>query len=596
MNYFKKLIQSFLLFSLIIVLDVCQGTTSSKSEHKKFPNVLLISLDACRADSLSCYGYFRKTSPFIDQLASSGIRFDNAFVNTFGTTTSHTTMLSSLYQETHRVDYYYLDDPIPTRVVMIQEILKAHGFVTLSVTDGGRLFRHYGFDRGFWVYNDQGGGIFLGTKKLIKLIRKYTPFKKPIFVFYHTYEIHSPYFPPKKYKKIFGEYKSKFVPSSENLLKIKDTTKELSDNDLKSIKAMYDAGIRYTDDYLKKFFAELREIGFFDNCIFIITADHGEEFGDHGGVLHQGKLYDELIHVPLIIAGTNIPKGIVDKRMVNAVDIVPTIMDYLDIKIATPTAGHSLLAQLSRSDNEEGMVFSQCAQWLYSVRTPRWKCIEAIRPPGVELYDLKADPKEKNNIASQKPDIVNDLIGRIRNWKKRAHQVLSLSKRDVVLKNQRNKLTDPELKQLITLGYLANRKDSKEIDKSGITKRFSKRMLNINLPPATNNITVGIDQLIVVEKDFVKIQGWAFIKGKNSLKSRIYVLLKSKNETIVFDTFLRARSDVAVHFSNENLEDSGFITIIQKELLKKGEYQVGIYIEKQNLKALQFFSRYFRIK
>jgi arylsulfatase A-like enzyme len=465
MRFFSRLMQSLLLFSLMIVTTMC------RDEQKGPPNILLVSLDACRADHLSCCGYHRKTSPFIDQVSSSGIRFSNAFVNTHGTTTSHTTLLSSLYQECHKVDYYNFEDPIPTNVVMLQEILKAHGYVTLGVTDGGRMFRRFGFDRGFVEYNDHGGGILPGTKKLTKLIRQYLPTKKPIFAFYHTYEIHSPYFPPKKYKKIFGEHKSDFVPSSENLLKIKDTKKDLSDNDLEFIRAMYDAGIRYTDDTLKEFFAKLEELGFFDNYLLIITADHGEEIGEHGGVLHRGLLYDELLHVPLIIAGTNIPRGIEDKRMVSTVDIVPTIMDYLDIAMYTPAAGHSLLTQKSKKSNRDEIVFSQYSHSRYSIRTPGWKFILNLQPPApgvpeMELYDLKKDPGERHNIAPQKPVLAANFRERISDWKEKYHQ--SLDTQDLTAKKpSKNKFTEKQIEQLKTLGYITPANKSKKETKTG---------------------------------------------------------------------------------------------------------------------------------
>ena len=109
------------------------------------------------------------------------------------------------------------------------------------------------------------------------------------------------------------------------------------------------------------------------------------------------------------------------------------------------------------------------------------------------------------------------------------------------------------------------------------------------------NVIFSIDQFSV-EKGIAKIIGWAYIKGKDSLESQIYVVLKSPKENIVYESFLQARPDVAASFLNENLEDSGFITTIQTKLLKKGTYQVGIYIEKENMKALQFYDRYVQIK
>src|SRR5207247_1145522 len=124
----------------------------------------LISLDDLRADGPSCYGNPRKTTPFLDELAAAGIRFANAQVVTHGTPTSHTSMLSGLYQETHRVSYSVRgEDPglekIPEKVTLVSEVLRAHGWRTLGVTDGGHVAGALGFSRGFDVYDDKGGGV-----------------------------------------------------------------------------------------------------------------------------------------------------------------------------------------------------------------------------------------------------------------------------------------------------------------------------------------------------------------------------------------------------------------------------------------------------
>lgn len=114
------------------------------------PHILLISLDACRADHLGCYGHDRPTSPFIDHLAASGTRFAHAFVNTHGTPPSHTTMLSSLYQESHGVQLAGLPpagqiERIPASVVMVQEILRGAGYITVGATGGGNMSSAIGF-------------------------------------------------------------------------------------------------------------------------------------------------------------------------------------------------------------------------------------------------------------------------------------------------------------------------------------------------------------------------------------------------------------------------------------------------------------------
>jgi len=413
-----------LLFSLWILYAGCGGTSGLRKEREKAPHILLISLDACRADHLSAYGYHRQTSPFMDKIAADGIRFENAFVNTHGTTPSHTTLFTSLYQETHKVEYHHMEKQqfnfmVPTQAVMLQEVLKVNGYMTLGVTGGGQLDHRYGFDRGFIVYDDQGGGIRTGCDKLLHLIEQYLGFEKPIFAFLHTYEIHSPYQPPPKYQTLFGDYPSDFIPTNENLLAICNSAgRDLSPLDLAHIQALYDGGIRHTDDVLKKTFRRLRDLGFLDDCLIIILADHGEEFGEHGGLLHRGFLYDELLRVPLIMAGKGLPREEIREDMVSLLDLCPTILSYAGIDARTPFMGKDILNPANLNERiEDEAVFAQYGNIRYTVRTRDWKFIKDMRPHHLKLFDLRNDPIETENLAESKPDLVSNFQQRLQDWK-----------------------------------------------------------------------------------------------------------------------------------------------------------------------------------
>ena len=327
--------------ALVTALGVTAGACSSTP-----PNILLISLDATRADHLSPYGYSRETSPFLAELASRGVRFSNAFVNTHGTVPSHVSILSSEYAQSHRalgVPRLGWSQAVPESVVLLPELLKREGYATLAVTDGGWMSATKGFDRGFEDVV-QAKGIVSGTSGLIAAIALYALDPKPIFALFYIHEIHSPYAPPEAYQKQFGEFSSAFVPSTENLIPVMHDSSKLSEADLARTVAMYDGEIRFTDDTLRAFWKQLELTGFLENSLVIITSDHGEEFADHGGMLHRAQLYDELLHVPLIILGTGVPAGVVDDRMASSVDIVPTIFGRLGQRRAPRWSGTNLLA------------------------------------------------------------------------------------------------------------------------------------------------------------------------------------------------------------------------------------------------------------
>jgi arylsulfatase A-like enzyme len=290
----------------IAALILCCSACSRPQAESNPPNILLISIDALRADHLSCYGYDRPTSPMIDSLAARGTRFSKAFVNTHGTPPSHTTLLASLYQETHRVGINPVsttDTGIPVEVEMVQELLSDADWHTLAVTGGGYMSADFGFSRGFDVYVDRAGRVARQAADLVKHIRPALGSDRPVFAFLHTYQVHSPYAPPKRFRGLFGAYRASIEATSEALLEINsDASKVLTRVEFEYLESLYDGEIRYTDEVLGELLESLAAIGFLDNAVVVVTSDHGEEFGEHGGVLHGGKLFEELLHVPLIIA------------------------------------------------------------------------------------------------------------------------------------------------------------------------------------------------------------------------------------------------------------------------------------------------------
>lgn len=419
------------------------------------PHILLISLDALRADHLSCYGYDRPTSPFLDSIAGGGTLFSHASVNTHGTPPSHTTMLSSLYQETHRVGYGAgtQEGPnytIPAEVELVQEILQSNGWRTVAVTGGGYMSGKFGFSRGFEDFSDTARSVEQGTAMLLQKIRAALTDGRPIFALYHTYEIHSPYEPPPEYHDIFGRFRSEISPKSEALAPMAAKAgKILAPEDFDFLESRYDGEIRFTDDVLKRFFEQLAEIGFLDNALVIVTADHGEEFGDHGGLLHRGTLFEELVHVPLILSGPMVAEGLVDPRLVSLIDVTPTILDHAGLPPTPIMEGHSLLDRPPVDDWSAQRTFAQYTSRLYSVRTPRWKLVHQSGPGLVQLFDLRHDPSERRNVALRFPEIADQLKTELEAWR--------IDLPDLGIPNDRPYVLSPEITEnLKALGYLDN--------------------------------------------------------------------------------------------------------------------------------------------
>jgi arylsulfatase A-like enzyme len=381
-------------------------------------NVLLISIDALRADRLGAYGYERETSPFLDELAGRGTRFANAFVNTLATPPSHTTIFSSLYQETHRVALRKTPKPwmsrrVPENVTLLQERLKTVGYRTVGVTEGGFMSAFYGWSRGFDAFDDDPRSVADGVEALLRELDALEPSGGPVFAFLHTYEVHLPYVPPREYRERFSDHRGDWVADQTQIGTIRD-----SPGGIRFLSDMYDAEIRYTDDALRRLFAELEARGFLDGALVVVTSDHGEEFGDHGGISHGARLYDELVKVPLFFVGDGVPAGMVDDRMVSSVDIVPTVFARLGLDPDPRFAGGDLFARRGDGAVEGDAVYMQLADRLFAVRTRQWKLIETMKPERqTELFDLQADPGEQENLAEQQPERVAELRQRLAAWR-----------------------------------------------------------------------------------------------------------------------------------------------------------------------------------
>ncbi len=439
-----------IIITAVAVLNLF-GCAAPESQETSPPHLLLISLDALRADHLSSYGYDRHTTPFLDELAARGVRFSYASVNTHGTPSSHTTMLSSLYQETHRV----WADPasgtrrapsIPAEVELIQEILGGGGWTTAAVTGGGWMSASYGFSRGFDFFSDEGRTADQGADLFVETLTEALATGDPVFAFFHTYQVHSPYLPPDGYRTLFGEYPGSIEPTSEALRPLTNTAgQNLERDDFDFLVSQYDGEIRFLDDSLRDLFGRLEKIGFLDNAVVLITADHGEEFGDHGGLLHRGSLFEELVRVPFIVWGRGVPAGIVDPTLVSAVDIVPTLLAAAGLAPPPIMEGRDVLADPTVPWAEQ-RIFAQYRDALYSVRTPRFKLIIGAGGHRM-LFDLERDPRERRNIAAEHPDLTAALAAELETWKTARPRIDDAA-------SSRTELDPSTEEQLKALGYL----------------------------------------------------------------------------------------------------------------------------------------------
>ncbi|MHC5066853.1 MAG: sulfatase, partial [Planctomycetota bacterium] len=303
------------------------GDLAARIAARDKPHVILISLDTLRADHLGSYGYGRETSPFLDELASFGVRFEEVISQSPKTAPSHMSLFTGVYPYAHGTHFIYEERQEQGVVPLSQELevlptwFREMGYRTAAWAGGGQMGAEAGFGRGFDEFHENLGDI--NREKMLAILDWFRERSdRPCFLFLHTYQIHDPYMPPAPYNTMYyPDYQGWVVGDREKLramagaedffsvqqafwrMDSKDEESldatQFSPDDLRKLIALYDGGIRYTDDLLRRFFDGLAREGLLDNTLIAITSDHGEEFLEHGGLLHR-VLYRETLRVPMI--------------------------------------------------------------------------------------------------------------------------------------------------------------------------------------------------------------------------------------------------------------------------------------------------------
>jgi arylsulfatase A-like enzyme len=429
-----------------------QGAPSAR------PNVLLISIDSLRADHLGSYGYRRDTSPAIDALAREGVLFEHAISSAPWTVPAHMTLLTGLPPEVHGVTS--VREKLSPDATSLAEVLQAAGYDTAAFVSGPTVMAQYGFDQGFASYDEsmverrqQHLGESVTSPGLTELVNGWlhrwraAGARAPFFVFLHYWDVHYDYVPPAEYARRFDpDYAGDLdVRRFEGNPRLKAS---MDPRDLQHLIALYDAEIRFTDDHLARVVATLRALGVLDDTIVVVTADHGEEFFDHGQKGHAKTLYDEVLRVPLIV---RYPRRVTFGQRVAAqvrlMDVAPTLLGLAGVPAPDGFAGGALSPDYRAADLTPyvagrhraplpPLVAFSSNRWLradqHAVRTATAKLIRHDKPPPsrpapVELFDLTADPGEQANLADTSPPLLATLDSLLARWRDEAGQQTKLA-------------------------------------------------------------------------------------------------------------------------------------------------------------------------
>jgi len=433
-------------------------------------NVLLITIDSLRADHVGCLGC-KDTTPVIDKLAKRGLLFTNAISCGPDTPTSIYPLMTSSYVLTYyilkanrrdmktSVDEFELMRHVILDIYRYENtiagVLRKHGYKTAAFHSNPYLSRYYNFGRDFDYFYDSISLKSYSLKQRIKKIverfsflydiawflykniyskivsttadkvpyerageinRKVERWLKNVrdemfFLWVHYMDVHFPYIPPEEFRSVDLDVFS-IVELNNKMLK---DPEKLTDEDIETLLTLYDDAIRFVDHEIGRLIDLMDDLGLLEDTIVIITSDHGDEFGDHGDFAHHhSKLYDENIWVPLIMYNVGF-KGRIDET-ISLIDIAPTIMDLLSLPKPKTFQGKSLLSVIS--GESRGGVFSESLQRMkrnIALRTNDWKFILDSYRNRRELYDLRKDPKERENVYDEHRDIAKKMEERILN-------------------------------------------------------------------------------------------------------------------------------------------------------------------------------------
>ena len=438
-----------------------------KSSHNK-PNIVLIVMDATRPDHLSCYGYERNTSPYIDKIAKEGVVFKNVISPSTWTVPSHASIFTGLFPFEHRAGH--VSPYLPEKVETLTEILKKEGYQTLAYSNNPWMSffneGHRKFDDFQEGWREQRERYFYEViySELIKLVRRNDPtwlikdkgaaktnqyvsrwignnLEFPFFVFINYMETHFPHYPSPRNSIYIPE---NIAPGEINRVLRSAigmgkggaflTKRERSQEELSLINALYDGEIHYLDKRIGELYEHLRKLNILDDTLLIITSDHGENLGDHGILGHAFGLFNNLLHVPLIIRYPKYFKpGLIIENNVQTIDIFYTILDAVSINYNPSNLGlgKSLIKRIKGHEYAEMMLaehdkptdalgqaekFGIDANHINkdqrAIIFRGYKYIQTSRGEE-ELYDLKTDPNESHNLISEKREIAAALKSRL---------------------------------------------------------------------------------------------------------------------------------------------------------------------------------------
>jgi arylsulfatase A-like enzyme/Flp pilus assembly protein TadD len=470
----------FVLYLSLYTAATMSSKTAPKPppQSQKQPNVILITLDTTRADRMGFLGSQRGLTPNLDALAKQSIVFTRAYAQVPLTTPSHAALLTGTYPQFSHIED--LGAPLAADLPYLPDLLHAHGYHTAAFIGAYILdpaATAPGFQRGFDLYDANFHQRKPGEDRYKSVERRAEDVanralgwlshhqQQPFFIWLHFYDAHDPYDPPEPFKTHYAS-------------------------------APYDGEIAYTDSIVGSFIEVLRKHGLYQNTAIAIAADHGEAFGEHGEERHGMFLYDETIHVPLLL---KLPEGRFSGRRIESrvalAEVAPTLLDAARISAPAAMQAHSLYPLMeaapdatkpARDEDKKAAERSIYSETNYGHRAFGWSELRSwrtgkylyVKAPKPELYDQTSDPEAAKNLVASDKAVADTLDLQLGDFEQKTSST----------RTESAKLDPTQAEKLRALGYLASDsaapsgKETKAIDpkdKIEVANRFHRSLVDM---------------------------------------------------------------------------------------------------------------------
>lgn len=426
-------------------------------------NVVLVIIDTLRTDRVGVYGSQRPTTPAIDSVATRGLRYDRAYATSPWTMPTVASVLTGLQPASHGVTH--VRRRLPAGIETLAETLSGQGYDTTGIVSNILLTHEHGFDQGFAQFDSKAsnGHRFVGTELVtdaaVSALRRHAAAARPFFLMAHYFDPHYDYMPHDGVD--WAPPGAGTLTTDVEIVNIRDERARLTAEELAFLGDLYDEEVWFTDQGVGRLLAELDTLGLTEDTLVIVLADHGEEFMEHGWLGHTRSMYEEVVRVPLVMAGPGVPVGGVVQDPVSLVSITPTVLSRLGLwsdesgqqfqaaPLPVDDSGRPAPVFIEVDFVPINEVSESKRAHFTAVVGQRLKFIRDENTGKLEAYDLATDPGERTDLVSASAQRVPGFHRVLDSEKRKARQrpVAPVAPVEVELDETRKA-------QLERLGYL----------------------------------------------------------------------------------------------------------------------------------------------